>query len=247
MMKTVSDLPTLVRQLETLNRDLQDRPRQARQIEKELQGVYDDVCGAYLNATPDQRADVMIALEFRGPLVEPLLAYYRNLVAQAARTAAKKRQVELTRQHIHQAAAARVLIGRKVLEEQVEAPNAELARAAASAGADLDDLLEELKVPYKQFMQRALQYHRGRDRIRALKALGLALQTNPALERDDRVLALAATLTGETELSAMITMTDAYLLRKFVQQLEDAETRRRLQTEPRPRTTLDIIRSWFTS
>lgn len=246
-MKNNNDLPNLIRQLETLNRDLQDRPRQAKQMEKDLQYLYDDLCAAYLNAKPEQRADVHIALDIRGRLLEPLLAYFKTVSSQALKTAHRKKQEHAAHQLIQQAAAANVLIGQRFPEEELAAATQQLHEAAAATHFDLREFADSLEVSYKFFMQRALQYHRGHDRIRALKALGLALQANPDLDRDDRVQALAATLTGESEMSAMITVSDNYLLRKFVQELEEAELLRRAKSEPKPRSTMEIIRSWFTN
>ena len=57
---------------------------------------------------------------------------------------------------------------------------------------------------------------------------------------------LASALTGETEVSAIITMSDGYVLRKFVEELEYVQRRDRIVAEEmRPRSTLETIRSWF--
>jgi hypothetical protein len=93
-------------------------------------------------------------------------------------------------------------------------------------------------------VQRAIQFQKGRERIRALKALSIALAINPRLENNDRVAALASVLTGETEMSGLLTISDPYVLKKFIQQLERTELDR--QTPPPPKSTLQVIRSWFT-
>ncbi|MBZ0301283.1 MAG: hypothetical protein K8J31_16170 [Anaerolineae bacterium] len=240
-------LASLARRLETLNQDIQARPRQIRQFEKDLHLVYDDLCAAYLNAGPEQRIDVLLALEFRDRLLDPLVAYYKYIAAQAAKAAQKKRQDQTTAQLTRQAVTASLLIGRSISEEEIAEANQQVLQAAAVAKIDLEALRQRLEIPYRYFVQRALQYHRGRDRIRALKALGIAIQVNPALEKDDRVQALAATLTNETELSAMITTSDHYLLKKFVENLEEEDRIQRSRMQPKSRTTLDVIRSWFAS
>ncbi len=246
-MKNTNDLPSLIRQLETLNRDLQSRPRHAKQMEKELHFLYDDLCAAYVTGSPEQRADAHIALDIRSRLLEPLLAYFRTIAAQALKAAHRKKQDHTAHQYVQQAIAANILLGNRFPEEETEEAFQQLREAAAASNFDLNEFTSQLEVSYKYFMQRTLQYHRGQDRIRALKALGLAVQANPALDRDDRVQALAATLTGESEMSAMITVSDNYLLRKFVQELEEADLLRRAKTETRPRSTMEIIRSWFTN
>ena len=204
------------------------------------------MCAAYWTATPEQRVDAQVALEFRTPLALQLLNYYKQIVSQLSKAAAKKRQDQNTRQLIRQGMAARVLMGRKVPEAQLDGPNGLFDQAAGTLGANLEEMAESLAVLPKYFVQRALQYHKGNDRIRALKALGMALQENPTLEKNDRVVMLASALTGETEVSAIITMSDGYVLRKFVEELEYVQRRDRIVAEEmRPRSTLETIRSWF--
>lgn len=245
-MKNKGDVPALIRQLEVLNDDLQYRPKQARQTEKALQFLFDDLCAAYIDATPEQRADIAIALEFREKLIGQLLVYYRSIAEQAHKATRKKRQESTAVQLIRQGAAANTLIGRRVPIEQLEQPNDQILEAASTAGFDLAAFVEALNVSYKIYVQRAIQYHRGKDRIRALKALGIALQEHPPLETNDRVLALASILTGETELSAVLTLSDRYVLYKFVQELEQAQAMKQANSELRSRSTIEVIRSWFT-
>jgi nitrogen regulatory protein PII-like uncharacterized protein len=244
-MKNKGDVPALVRQLEMLNDDLLHRPRQAKQTEKALQFLFDDLCAAYQDATPEQRADISIALEFREKLIGHLLTYYRSITEQALKAARKKRNEPTTLQLIRQSAVANILIGRRVPEEQMEKTNDQVLDAAAAAGFDLGAFVEEMTVSYKVFVQRAIQYHRGKDRIRALKALGIALQEHPPLENNDRVLALASILTGETAMSAVLTLSDRYVLYKFVQELEEAHTLKQTNNELKSRSTIEVIRSWF--
>ncbi len=245
MMKNKGDVPALIRQLEVLNDDLQFRPRQAKQTEKALQFLYDDLCAAYLDASPEQRADICIGLEFRPKLIDQLLVYYLNIADQALKTARKKRQEQTAAQLIRQGAAANALIGHRVPEEQIELPNDQVLEAASAINFDLAACAESLNVSYKVYVQRAIQYHRGKDRIRALKALGIALQEHPPLETNDRVLALASILTGETELSAVLTLSDRYVLYKFVQELERAQVVKQTNSELKSRSTIEVIRSWF--
>jgi hypothetical protein len=246
-MKNKGDVPGLIHQLELLSDDLQYRPRQAKQTEKALQFLYDDLCAAFQDATPEQRADIGIALEFRQKLIDQLLIYYRSIAEQALKAARKKRQEATAAQLIQQGAVANTLIGRRVPEDQLEQPNDQILQAATMIGFDLSAYIAELSVSYKVYVQRAIQYHRGKDRIRALKALGIALQEHPPLENNDRVLALASILTGETELSAVLTLSDRYVLYKFVQELERAQAVKQANTELKSRSTIEVIRSWFTN
>ncbi|MAS34667.1 MAG: hypothetical protein CL610_11715 [Anaerolineaceae bacterium] len=246
-MTNKNNIPALIRQLEIIYQDFQSRSRQAKQIEKELQFLYDDLCESYLTATSEQRADVCIALEFRERLINQLLVYYRHIANQTEKSVAKKRQESAVRQLVQQGVAARALIGRRVPEEDLEVATRQIAEAAEAIHFDHETLAEDLDVSYKYFVQRAIQYHKGKDRIRALKALGMALQQHPTLERNDHVLALASTLTGETELSAVLTLSDRYVLYKFVQELEEAEARSHAAAAPPQRSTLATIRSWFTN
>jgi uncharacterized protein YbjQ (UPF0145 family) len=246
-MKTPTDIPTLIQQIEARNDDLRlfTRPGQLKQVEKSVAFLCDDLCAAYLDASPEQRADICIAVEFRGPFLREMAKYYHQTAVQAARTAAKKNKEQAARDLIRQAAAANAIIGTRLPEYDLEESNRIIMETAAAVGFDLHPLAHDLEVPYKVFLQRALQYHKGKDRIRALKALGNALYLHPSLENNDRVLALAAVLTGKTEVSAMLTLSDRYILNKFVQEIEEAEIERRSRLEPKPRSTLDTIRSWF--
>jgi hypothetical protein len=246
-MKNKGDVPALVRQLEMLSEDLQLRPRQAKQTEKALQFLYDDLCAAYIDATPEERADICIALEFRPKLIDQLLLYYRSITDQAVKAARKKRQNQTTFQLIRQGAVADALIGRRVAEDELEQAHEQLLEAAATVDINLREFAETLTVSYKVYVQRAIQYHRGKDRIRALKALGIALQEHPPLETNDRVLALASILTGETELSAVLTLSDRYVLYKFVQDLERAHAIKQANSELKSRSTIEVIRSWFSN
>ena len=245
-MKNNGDVPALIRQLEMSSDDLLHRPRQAKQTEKALQFLFDDLCAAYPDATLEQRADISIALEFREKLVGHLLTYYRSITEQALKAARKKRSEPSTIQLISQSAVANILIGRRVPEEQIEQTNDQILEAAAAARFDLGAFVEEMTVSYKVYVQRAIQYHRGKDRIRALKALGIALQDHPPLENNDRVLALASILTGETAMSAVLTLSDRYVLYKFVQELELAHALKQTNSELKSRSTIEVIRSWFT-
>ena len=241
------NIPTLIRRLEDLNRQLRNamKPRQIKQAEKELQFVFDELCEAYPIATLEERVDISIALEYRDMLLEVFVEYFRDVTDQAVKAAQRKRKqaVEL----IQHAVAANTIIGRKVIESDLEEANENLIQAAEKMNFDALELARELDVPYKYYVQRAIQYNKGHDRIRALKALGIGLKLHPKLADNDRVIALAVTLTGETAQSAMITISEGYVLKKLIYQLEDEQLRRQYLEQPKPRTTLDTIRSLFSS
>ncbi len=80
--------------------------------------------------------------------------------------------------------------------------------------------------------------------MRAIKCLSQALKLNPKLEDNDKVRTIASGLTGETELSAILTLSDGYVVRKFIQQIERAQKARE-EVPDKSRTTMEIIRSWF--
>ena len=245
-MSTNGDLPALTRQLENYQQDLQKliKPRQIKQIERDVQFLVDDVCSAYAKARPEQRVDLNVTLEFRVRLLAQFVIYTQNIAKQAQKLSGKKRQESQARQLVRQGLTAVTIIKNKVIENEMDEAEDILESMALELGIDTHALKSELDVPYRFYVQRAIQFQKGRERVRALKALNIALAINPRLENNDRVAALASVLTGETELSGLLTITDPYVLKKFIQQLERAELDR--QAPAPPKSTLQVIRSWFT-
>ena len=244
-----NSVPVLIRQIEDLNHQLRNvvKARQIKQLERAVLDLCDDLCAAYLIATPEERVDIHIALEYRDLVLPQFVEYFKTVAAQAEKVATKKRQQQHALQLIQQGVAANTLICRKVIESDIEAGNDKLIAAAERIEFDLFDLARELEVSYKYFIQRAIQYHKGRDRIRALKALGIALKLNPKLENNDHAIALAVTLTRETAQSAMITVSEGYVLKKLVQKLENEQMARQYDEKPRQRSAFGSIRSLFSS
>jgi hypothetical protein len=72
----------------------------------------------------------------------------------------------------------------------------------------------------------------------------MALKHNPRLEDDVKVRQMAAGLTGETEVSAVLTLSDGFVVQKFIQQIERAR-KARDEADGKSRSTVEIIRSWF--
>ena len=246
-MKTITDVPALIRQIEDMNAQLHDENKAHKVKEKDIHFLFDDVCAAYLIATPEQRVDISVALEYRDRLLEHFLNYFNNLAEQAANTAKRKRQAHTAHELIQQGIAADAIIGRKVIETEMERGNDKIIQAAEATGFDVLEQARQLDVHCKYYFQRALQYEKGKDRIRALKSLGISLKLNPKLQDNDRVMALAAKLTGETEQSAIITMSEGYVLKKLVHHLEARQRDRLAASKPKPRSTLGSIRSLFSS
>lgn len=245
-MKNTTDVPALVRQME----DLQDQlrgPKAHKVKQKDMHFLFDDVCAAYLIATPEQRVDINVALEYRDQLLAYFVEYFNNLAEQAAKAAKRKRQRQAAHELIERGIAANAVIGRKVIENEIDDANDQIIEAAEATQFDALALAKQLDVHCKYYFQRALQFYKANDRIRALKALGIALKVNPKLEENDRVIALAAQLTGETEQSAIITMSEGYVLKKLVQHLEARERDRLAAEKPKPRSALGSIRSLFSS
>lgn len=244
-MSTNGDLPALTRQLENYQQDMQKliKPRQIKQIEKDLQFLYDDICSAYAKARPEHRVDLSVTLEFRNRLLSQFVVYAKNTAKQAQKSADKKRQEAQARQIVRQGLTAISIIKHKVIANDLEEVDDLLQTLALELGVDAYVLSSELEIPYRFYVQRAIQFQKGRERVRALKALSIALALNPKIEQNDRVAALASVLTGETEQSGLLTIGDPYVLKKFIQQIERTELER--QAPPEPKSTLEVIRSWF--
>ena len=246
-MNDVNSIPNLIQQLESIYQEVQSisKPAQAKRIEKNLQGLYDDLCAAYLEARPEHRVDIAVSLVYRDPLLAQLVVYFRSVAKQAAASASKKRQEASTRQLVRQAVAAYAMLDRKVIVTNIEETYRMVQTTGMELGMDTYSLALKLDVPYRYYVQRAIQYQKGRERVRAMKALSIALKLNPKLDENERVLALASMLTGETEQSAILTLSDGYVLQKFIQQIEHAHQQLQASTSSKSRSTLEIIRSWF--
>ncbi len=245
-MSISGDLPALNRQLENYQQELQHliKPRQIKQIEKDLQFLYDEICSVYPKARPDHRVDLSVTLEFRNRLLAQFIVYAQNTTKQAQKLTGKKRQAAQARQLVRQGLTALTIIRNKVIASDIEDIENDLQSLTLELDVDSYNFTSELEIPYRFYVQRAIQYQKGRERVRALKALSLALALNPKLENNDRVAALASVLTGESELSGLLTIADPYVLKKFIQNLERAELDR--QAPPEPKSTMEVIRSWFT-
>ena len=241
-------IPSQIQVLENLNQQLNSgaKPRAIQQTEKELLFLFDDICASYLNATFEERVDVNIAFEFRGRLLAVMTTYFNNIAQQAFKASQNRRQQKTTIDLLQQGIAANMLVGPRVPESDIEEADKMMIQAATQIGFDMLELAKKLDIPAKHYVQRALQYHKGKQRAKALKSLSLALKANPQLENNDRVIALATTLTGETPISAMVTVSEGYVLRRFVEEIEKRADDQRLDTDMRPRSTLDVIRSWLT-
>ena len=246
-MKNITDVPNLIRQIEDVQNQLRDDGKSRKVRPKDIHFLFDDICAAYLIATPEQRVDISVALEYRDKLLGHFLSYFNNLADQALKASQRKRQRSTAHDLIQQGIAADALIGRKVIETEMEAGNDKLIEAAEAAEFNALEQARQLDVHCKYYFQRALQYEKGHDRVRALKALGIAIKLNPNLQDNDRVAALAAKLTGESEVSAIITMSEGYVLKKLVLHLEARERDRLAATRPKQRSTLGSIRSLFSS
>jgi len=244
-MSTDSTTWGLIRQLEALHADLQTqtRRRAIQQAEKEILFLCDDICNAYINGSVEDRVDIQVAFDCRDALVNQLVTYFSNVAEQAQKAAKRKKQTEAV-QFIRRGAAANSIIGTRVPESEMEATDHQLLEAARLAKFDVARFALALQVPYKAFAQRALQYNKGRDRIRAVKALGMALQTNPKLGENTRINALAVTLTNSTLHQAILILSDGYLRRKFVVEMErEAELKRMAQEKSQNRNPIDRLRS----
>lgn len=235
----------LIRQLEALHTDLQTqiKRRAIQQTEKELLFLCDDICAAYITGSEENRVDLQVAFDGRDALVNQLVTYFGNTATQALKAAQRKKQTDAV-QHIRQGAAANSIIGTRAPESDLETTDNQLLEAAKMVRYDVARFALALQVPYKAYAQRAMQYNKGGDRIRALKALGLALQDNPKLSENTRINALAVTLTNTSQHQAILTLSDAYLRKKFVLSLEhEAEMKRLAEERPQSRSPLERLRS----
>ncbi|MBZ0296530.1 MAG: hypothetical protein K8L99_28475 [Anaerolineae bacterium] len=237
----------LLQQLEQIYADIESSSKlhPSPHSKSVLQNLYDDLCDALLGAPPDSRADILIAFQFRPTLIEVMGDYFQNIAQQAAKAVHSKRQrsnaINLTQRTI----AAFSIVNARLPERDLTQGQQDLFDASTELNLDIDAILQAITVPAKYYVQRAIQYHRGKQPVKALKALYLGLKASPSLEKNDRVIALATTLTGESPMSAMITLSDGYVLEKFIEGITGQASISTLEQPPRPRSTLEIIRSWL--
>lgn len=234
----------LVQKLEQSSADLEFASSGKRSaIEREVLHLLNDICDELLQAGPESRADLHIAFQFEEGLIEILGKYVTAITQQASRAAASRPGQRHTYELVQRAAAAHSLAQYRLAEEMMVREGLALKTAARAARVDLNALFTNLNVPAKSYVQRAIQYYRGKQPIKALKGLNLALRIAPQLEKNERVIALATTLTAETPISAMITISDGYVLRKHIEELK--RQRRAQSAEITKRSTLEILRSWL--
>lgn len=233
------DLDATYEQLSSIS-----KPRQIQQIEKNLQAQFGEICAAYLESSPEKRIDIATSLVYRDRLLAQLIIYYRNITKQGAEMSERKRQEAQAKQLMRLSVAAFALLERKVIISTIETTEHLMHQTCAAIGLDSIALLESLEYSYRDCVLRAGYYQKNRDRVRAIKALSMALKLNPKLEDDHRVQQMAASLTGETEMSAVITLSDGFVVQKFIQQIEHAR-RMREDASDKSRSTMEIIRSWF--
>jgi tetratricopeptide (TPR) repeat protein len=247
-MKHDSTVPSILQNLEYLNRELNtsDNARALQQTERELLFLFDDLCAAYLEATYEERVDINVSFEFRGKLLELMVTYFENIAQQALKASKSRWQEKNAIQLLRQGVAANTIVGPRVPESDLEQADENMIKAADQIGFDMISLARELDIPSKYYVQRAIQYNKGKQRAQALKALGLALKSNPQLDQNEKVVALASTLTGESPMSAMITISEGYVLRKLIEDIERQSQPANATKTQRSRTTpLDVIRSWL--
>lgn len=244
-MKNRSTISEIIQDLDGTYSQLSEaKPRQTQQIEKNLQAQYTELCTVYPDISPEQRVDVATTLLYRDRLLAQLVLFFRNITKQGAQLAERKRQENQARQLMKQSVAAFSLLEHKVIISTIESTEHQMLQTCAALGIDPIAMLESMDVTYRDYVLRAAHYQKQRDRIRAIKALSMALKHNPRLEDDLKVRQMAAALTGETEMSAVLTLSDGFVVQKFIQQIERARKARSEESD-KSRSTMEIIRSWF--
>lgn len=178
--------------------------------EKTWHNIFDELCTTFPHASPEERVDIQIAFENRDILLTKFLAYFAQVARQAARNAHKHSR-RLGLELLQRGIIADAIIDGRGNMEVLEAAQSNLLAAADKLDFDVESYLEPIQTPPSVYIQRAYQLHKAHDDNQAMQVLGRALQLDNSLSKNGSVADLAATLTGESPRSAIITLEDPYL------------------------------------
>lgn len=196
-------------------------PANRKTAEKESERAFKQISAAFRKATPEQRVDIQIAFEDREMLVA-LFVLYANKLAEAALQAARKDKRKEAIPALEEACVADAIIDGRTNHDDLQRLHKHLMAAAEELRFDVEGFLRPFETPVRVYIQRAYEMHQDRNRIQAMRVLGRALQLDHTLYKNERIIEFAASLTGQSPKTAIMTLEDAYLRNRFIAEFEQA-------------------------
>lgn len=201
--------------------------------------LFDEMCAAYSSAGIEQRIDMKLAFDGRDEVLSTLLEYIENIMRQASQSLndPKKSSLAAANSQLENALTAHLMLDGRGRAEVVERERDQLYDLFAEAGFNMTPIVKQLEIPAAAYAKRAYQLNKVSDRLNAAKALGCALQKNPELDENEKVVDLACAIVGQPMQVSIRTLEDAYLRRKFV----EGEEKKLNRTSPQASNASDPL------
>ncbi len=219
----MSNVDTILTQLSLLHNKVKT-PSKKKLADREWQPLYKQVCAAYRQATPEQRVDLQIAFESRDALMA-LFVKYLSLSAQAALKALQKGKDNMAVEALQEALTADVIIDGRTNLDDLQRIHKQIESAADQLHFNMEAFLRKLETPIRIYIDSAYQLHKQGDRTQAIRVLGRALQLDHSLQKSESIGDFAATLTGESPRTAIMTLEDTYQRNVFIEEYESSRRR----------------------
>lgn len=217
--------------------------------EKELRPAYHAVCSLYETSTQEQRLDTYLLFDLRDNLLDALVTFAEDCVKEAD-VLSNKGKPDKALSLVKQAVIADLILDGRSHPQQVERMQDSLLNAVEKAGFDLASYTAKLDIPAAAFAKRASQLYKQaprRDeavRTAAFKALGVALQTNPALANHPTATSMAQDLTGKPVADALAILSEPFERAMFLDDRTRHADRRSRKAGKAPETPLKF---WATT
>ena len=218
-------------------------------MEKELRPALRAVCSLYETSTQEQRLDTYLLFELRDNLLDALVAFAEDCLKEST-VLYNKGKLDKALPLIKPAVNADLILDGRSDPEHIERMQDSLLEAVERAGFDLVSYTAKLDIPAAAFAKRALQLYKQAPRYddtartAAFKALGVALQTNPALATHPKAIAMAQDLTGKSAADAQAIMSESFERALFLDDQTRQADKRSKKAGKAPETPLKF---WATT
>lgn len=200
---------SMLTKLNTLDKQLETASKK-KIPDKDWLNLFHEVCGAFRNASAEERVDMQIAFEDRHRLLNQFTAYLNKMAQTAAKTAHQGSQAK-TAALIEEGTLADAIIDGRVNMDDLRRAQNLLVEASEKIHFDLNRFIQKFETPANMYVERAYQLHKANEFKQAIQVLGRAIQLNPSLQKNDKIAQLAAELTGEAPRNALMTLEDPFL------------------------------------
>lgn len=215
-----------------------------KMVLKQLRPAYAALCAAYENTTLEQRIDTYLYFETRDNLLEELARFQQDTSKQAVTQHAANKQ-PLALSLVKQASAADLIVNGRCEPKLLDAAQNALEKAIETVGFDLKTYVDKLDLSASAFAKRAALLQKEGNRHDAIKALGIAVQMNPALTANPKAMDMAASLTGKPGSAAMALIGDSFERTMFINdQIREQNKKAQPRSQRKPESPQ---RFWLTT